>query len=133
VSKVQLRRGLVETRLFLDIISGDHQATNFATELLALYSIEMSELTALAAVAGCQDPGELAIVLRILNNNRVHHITSPISQRARRLLESTPPPSPLTADDGIVAATALIHKLPVYTLDPARFAVVPRLTTIQPY
>jgi predicted nucleic acid-binding protein len=56
-----------------------------------------------------------------------------IVRRAYHLLDSHPPPAPLTADDAIVAATALIRKLPLYTLDPGRFAAVPGLTAARPY
>jgi len=50
-----------------------------------------------------------------------------------RLLEVLPPPDPLAADDAIIAATAIEQSLPLYTLDPARFANVSGLATLQPY
>jgi predicted nucleic acid-binding protein len=43
------------------------------------------------------------------------------------------PPTRLTPLDALVAATALAHKLPLYTLDPNRFAAVPGLSAISPY
>ena len=48
-------------------------------------------------------------------------------------MQVTSPPVPFTPGDAIVAATALELKLPLYTLTPARFATVSKLTTIQPY
>ena len=56
-----------------------------------------------------------------------------IARRAVDLLTATPLPTVLTPSDAIVAATAIEHSLPLYTLDPARFATVPGLATIRPY
>jgi predicted nucleic acid-binding protein len=79
------------------------------------------------------DAAELALLVRLLRPNRVHSITAPISRRARHLMEALPPPAPLTAGDALVAATAIEHSLPLYTLDPGRFAPGSGLTAIRPY
>jgi predicted nucleic acid-binding protein len=49
------------------------------------------------------------------------------------LLSAVPLPTLLTPSDAIVAATAIEHSLPLYTLDPARFASVPGLVALKPY
>jgi predicted nucleic acid-binding protein len=56
-----------------------------------------------------------------------------ILRRAFQILDSVYSPSPLSPADAIIAATALIHKLPLYTLDPGRFGIVPGLNCIPPY
>lgn len=63
----------------------------------------------------------------------VYSHTARIVRRAQAILEALTPPSPLTADDAIVAATAVEHKLTLYTLDAARFAGVAGLTALPPY
>jgi predicted nucleic acid-binding protein len=68
-----------------------------------------------------------------LRNNHVHRITARIARGAFALVSSLPVPSAITADDAIVAATAIEHSLPLYALDPARFATVPGLAVIRPY
>jgi predicted nucleic acid-binding protein len=65
--------------------------------------------------------------------SNVIEISASISKRAAALMDALPPPCPLTPGDAIVAATAIELKLPLYTLDPARFAAVPKLTTVKPY
>jgi predicted nucleic acid-binding protein len=133
VANVPPRAGLLETRLLTDIHNGLSDALTFGLELARTTGIQVSAFSVMVVTTACQNAADLALLRRLLQNNVVHPITASISRRAVRLLDAMPPPSSLTVDDAIIAATALIHKLPLYTLDPARFAVVPRLTTIRPY
>ncbi len=133
MAKATPRAGLLDTRLLLEIHSGLPDAINFGTDLVRVTPLQVSAFSVMVVVAGCQEAADVALLQRLLRSNTVHPITARISRRALRLLESLQPPSPLTADDVIVAATARVHKLPLYTLNPARFAVVTGLTTIQPY
>jgi predicted nucleic acid-binding protein len=87
----------------------------------------------MALLANCQDALDLAGVRAFLSVAIVYPIVASISRRALRILDQLAPPSGLTADDALVAATALAHKLPLYTLDPARFAAVPGLSALPPY
>ena len=128
-----LRRGLIDTRLLLDIRSGQNDAVQFALEMLRFNALEMSEFSAMVLLATSQDAAELASHQLFLQNNRVYRVIAPVSRAALRLLASLPPPSPLTADDAIVAMTVIEHSLPLYTLDPARFAGVPGLVALRPY
>jgi predicted nucleic acid-binding protein len=86
-----------------------------------------------APVQCCQDPADLTAVRVFLGISIVHPVTAKIVRRAFRILDSLTPPAALTPDDAIVAATAIEHILPLYTLDPARYATVPGLTALRPY
>ena len=81
----------------------------------------------------CQDALDLFVVRGFLTLLTVHTVTANTMRRAQRILESLPPPCGLTPDDAIVAATAIEQSLPLYTLDPARFANLPGLVAIKPY
>ena len=133
MSSVPPRRGLIDTQLLIEIRRGQPDAHQFAIEVLRIAPIQVSELSAMVLVAQSRTAAELRDNVRFLGHSRVYRITAPISQRALRVISSFPPPAPLTADDAIVAATALIHKLPLYALDPGRFAGVPGLSVLQPY
>jgi predicted nucleic acid-binding protein len=126
---------LIDTTILVDSRLGDPPAVQFVLDMLHhTGQIVLSEYSALVLMTRCDDAAALSqLRTGFLANNRVLPITAPISHRAYRILESLAPPSPLTADDAIVAATAIAHKLPLYTLDPARFAAVPGLTAILPY
>jgi predicted nucleic acid-binding protein len=133
VSKAVLRRGLVDTALLLAILRADDEAVDFAMEMLKVASVKVSEFSAMVLLASSRDAAELADRQQFLKHNHVRHLTARTVRRARKLLTSLPLPTTLTADDAIVAATALEHSLPLYTLDPVRFAAVPGQATLQPY
>ena len=126
-------RGLIDTPVLLAYRNAQADAEQFIIAVRAVGLPELSQLSALALLAWCQDAGEAAGVRSFLYAATVHGITARTMRRALRILEQHAPPVPLTADDAIVAATAIEQSLPLYTLDPARFAAVPGLAAIQPY
>ena len=79
------------------------------------------------------DAAELTYLRAFFSLSRVYSITARISRRAFEILGRQSPPAGLTADDALVAATALDCKLPLYTLDPGRFSAVAGLTVLRPY
>jgi predicted nucleic acid-binding protein len=133
MSGMPLRRGLIDAELLIAMRSGHPDAHRFAVAMLRFAVLEVSELSAMILLVRCPSGSDLQRELGFLGHSRVHRISAPISGRACRIIGSMPPPSPLSADDAIVAATAVIHKLPLYTLDPARFAAVPGLSATRPY
>jgi hypothetical protein len=94
---------------------------------------DISQLSAMTLVADAPDTAERNGLTMFFSWCVIHPITLKIVRRARRILEALPPPSPLTADDAIVAATAIEHKLPLYPLDPPRYSGVAGLSVLQPY
>ena len=84
-------------------------------------------------IANCSDAADRLGLQWFFASADTYHITAAISRRAQRILESLAPPSPLMADEAIVAATAIEHKLTLYTLDPPKYAGVAGLTVLQPY
>ena len=93
----------------------------------------LSQVSALVLLAWAQTAAERIGVDAFLLTADVRPLTARIARRARAILEGLATPSPLTADDALVAATAVEHKLPLYSLDPARYATVPGLTALRPY
>lgn len=133
MNSVPPQRGLLDTQVLLEIRAGFAAPFDFAMSMLQFAKIEVSELSAMELLAGCQTPDDLQRELTFLSNGSVYRITAKISQRAFRIIGGLPPPCGLTADDAIIAATAVEHKLPLYTLDPARFAPVSGLNALRPY
>jgi predicted nucleic acid-binding protein len=64
-------------------------------------------------------------VLAFLSPAIVHPVATRVSRRAFDVMTQLPTPSALTPIDGLVAATAVILKLPLYALDSGRYAAVP--------
>lgn len=126
-------RGLLDTPVVIDYREGLPGAVAFFTAVRAARLPEFSQITALSLLARCQDAADRIGVRTFLQISDVHPVTARIVRRAHHLLDHLPPPCGLTADDAVVAATAIEHSLPLYTLDPARFAPVPGLATLRPY
>lgn len=124
---------LLDTDVMLALTSGQPAATLFWVALNRLGRPRYSRLTALAMLAGCPTNADRATALIYLATSTVVEVTDAIALRATDILTAAPLPTALTAIDGVVAATAIELSLPLYTLDPARFAAVPALTTLRPY
>lgn len=133
MSKIVLCRGLLDTSLVIAIQTGEPAALQLANDLLLRIGIDFSELSAIALLASSQDPAERSMRIGFVNSCRVHRITTRIARATLRLASSLPIPIALTADDAIIAVTAIEHSLPLYTLDPTRFTAVPGIVTLQPY
>ena len=124
---------LLDTAVMVACVNGHPPATRFFLSINRLGPTRFSRLTAITMLTGCQTDAERALVLRFLATARIEELTDVIARRAVDLLTTTPLPTVLTPSDAIVAATAIEHSLPLYTLDPARFANLTGLVAIQPY
>lgn len=127
------QRGLIDTPVLIAYRNGEPDAVAFFASMRQVGRPDCSQITALALIAWCQDALDLSVVQNFLTLLNVHSVTAHTARRAQQLLESLPPPAGLTPDDAIVAATAIEQSLPLYTLDPARFANLASLATIKPY
>ncbi|MBY0514098.1 MAG: PIN domain-containing protein [Gemmataceae bacterium] len=126
--------GLLDTSVVVDYRDGWPAAAQFITAVRRTQFPAFSHITALALLARCRSAAERhSLDSNFFTISTIYPITAQIVRRAHRLLDAHPLPMLLTADDALVAATALIHKLPLYTLDPPRFAAVPGLSAIRPY
>jgi predicted nucleic acid-binding protein len=125
--------GVIDTPILVDYRAGEPNALAFVGVIRAYRQPEFSQLPALVLLANAPDQADHNAVRLFLSISTVHDLTVRIARRAKAILESLVPPSPLTADDAIVAATATDHKLPLYTLDPPRYAGVAGLSVLQPY
>jgi predicted nucleic acid-binding protein len=127
------QRGLIDTPILIAYREGEPDAVTFVQAVQRTGLPECSQIAALALFVWCKDALDVAAVQRFLTLPNVHAVTAHTTRRAQRLLESLPPPCGLTPDDAISAATAIEQSLPLYTLDPTRFAAVSGLAAIRPY
>jgi predicted nucleic acid-binding protein len=126
-------RGLIDTPILADYRAGEPNAVAFIGAVRLQRLPEFSQLSALVLLANAPNLADFNAVSMFLTISTVHNVTARIALRAQDILESLTPPSGLTADDALIAATAIEHSLPLYTLDPNRFAAVPKLTAARPY
>ena len=103
-------QALFDTPLVLSFRAGDEPALSFTSR--------------------CADDADRHQLLKFLTDSNVVPASAKAGQRAERLMKTIPLPTRLTADDALVAATALRLKLPLYSLDPDRYAGVRGLTAL---
>lgn len=127
------QRGLIDTPLLVAYRNGEPDAVRFVTAVQSVRRPECSQISSLVLLSLCQDALDVVGVQALLAMTDVRAVTAHTTRRAQHLLETLPPPCGLAPDDAIVAATAIEHSLPLYTLDPARFANLPGLVAIKPY
>jgi predicted nucleic acid-binding protein len=132
VNPPPLVRGLIHTDVLLDFRQGWPAPLHFISSMIPLKP-DLTALSAMQLIANCATAADLTSLQYFFAGCEIHRVTAPISRRALALVESLPPPCGLTPDDAISAATAIEHSLPLYTLDPARFANVPGLAAVRPY
>jgi predicted nucleic acid-binding protein len=122
--------GLLDTDLLLAYREGNDAAFAFVDEVRRVGKLQLSQASALALLAWCRDELARESVRSFLGPAVVHPVNAHMSRRAFELMSRLPCPSALTPLDGLVAATALMMKLPLYALDPVRYAGVPGLTAL---
>ena len=125
--------GVIDTPILIDYRAGEPNAVAFISAIRLYRLPEFSQLSAMALLAHAPNQADYNAVRLFLSISTVHALTVRISRRAQTILEAIKPPSPLTPDDAIVAATAIAHKLLLYTLDPPKFATVGGLSARSPY
>jgi len=125
--------GLIDTAVLLAWTRGHPPASYFFLALNRLFAPQISRLSVIELLRACQSDAERTLTLQFFAVSQTLELTGAIARQAVDLLTTIALPTQLTASDAIIASTAIEHSLPLYTVDPARFAVVPGLTTIQPY
>lgn len=122
---------LFDTPLVLAFRAGDAELIHFFKGWTdAERIIAVGTATALEVLARSTDDNDRTRRFGFLENSAVIPLKADVAKRAEQVALNLQVPTRLTADDLLVAATALIHKLPVYSLDPGRYAAVPGLTAL---
>jgi predicted nucleic acid-binding protein len=93
--------------------------------------IGLGILSTLDLLARSRDEGDRTDWLFFIDNIAVVLTLTPAGvARAEDFLRTSALPCVLSADDALVAATAIVRKLPLYSLDPERYAGVAGLTVL---
>lgn len=133
MNAIPLVPGLLDTDVLRDLHLAKNDAILFSQQLLRTTMLQYSAASVFAVMADCVDANERELLRLLVEPNEVHQIPAPISRRALAILKEQPAPSALSVDAALVAATALVHKLPVYTTNPGWYANLSGLAALQPY
>ncbi len=108
-------------------------AINFLEAQNRSGAIIISIVSAMELVQGCRSESELRVVTNLFHALTVLPITPTLSQRALQLMQTYWLSHGLTMPDALIAATALEHRLPLYTRNIRHFRMISELQAIAPY
>ncbi len=117
---------LVDTNIFIEIFKGNTQIIaeikKIGLENLGLSTVVLQEL-----VFGAKNKIELNLIIRALTKHQIYYISEKISQLSEKFMIEYCLSHRLTITDSLIAATAVIHNLPLYTLNIKDFRYIPQL------
>ncbi len=122
--------GLLDTDILLASRQMDDAAVEFVQRVREFGNPQISEASVLALLAWCPQPDDRLALQPFLRPMVIHTVSAVVSHKAVSLMSDLSPPCRLTPLDALVAATAVLRKLPLYSLDPDRYAGVPGLAVL---
>jgi predicted nucleic acid-binding protein len=125
-----MRAALLDTDVLLAYREADDTAVEFVQRIRAEGPPQISQASVLALLRWPRDEREQTVVDDFIGPLTIHTVTAFVSRKAVAIMRGLKPPCRLTPVDGLVAATAVLLKLPLYALDPERYAAVPGLTAL---
>lgn len=83
--------------------------------------------------AGCRNASELAQIQQFLAGVTVSPLTESISRCAHELMEKFTLSYGLQIPDALIASSAIVHELTLYSKNIRHFRMIPDLSVVQPY
>ena len=120
---------LVDTDVLIWHLRGNPQATRCLDQL---DSLTLSAVSYLEVLQGMRNKAELAAVKKMLERRSatILPITEAITAQATTLMESLTLSHGLQMGDALIAATAIVHHLPVVTGNLKHFHPIPDLQVV---
>ena len=117
---------LCDTNILIDLYKGADGIVR-EIEKIGEQNICISAVTAAELIYGAFNKNELQRILTDIDHLQVHHINESISELHLQLLTTYGLSHRLSLPDALIAATALHHNLPLWTLNVKDFRFIPRL------
>ena len=122
---------LCDTNILIEYYKGN-SAIGAELSKLGQNSLLISAVTAAELMQGALNRAELQRIKVHLQTLRLLPIDELVSQQMLRLMESYCLSNRIQFPDALIAATALHHGLPLYTLNRKDFRYIPNLTLHEP-
>ena len=111
---------LCDTNILIEIYRGNHSIVEVVKQIRQ-ENMAVSEVTCAELLYGARDKKEIQIIRKDLNNLIVLPIQTSISNLAVRLVETYALSHKLALPDALIASTAIIHNMQLYTLNTKDF------------
>lgn len=125
---------LIDTDILVDFFRKSFLAEEFfgnlksKGEILTIFAVTRMEL-----IQGCRSKKETKIILDLLNEFNLIHITELISQKSVELMEIYSISYGLSIPDSLIAATAINMNLELYSKNIRHFNMITGLKVLKPY
>jgi predicted nucleic acid-binding protein len=123
---------IVDSDILIDVARGDGEAIGYLSRLEKTSELAISVITHLELIVGCRNKTELQDLEKFLNRYRILKLTDQISDRALDLLKQYFLSHGLLIADGLIAATALVHKVAFVSKNQRDFRFIKNLNLL-PY
>jgi predicted nucleic acid-binding protein len=117
---------LVDTNVIIEAFKGT-QETIELLESIGLKNLVVSTITQMELYIGALNKNELNLIRNRLKNIKILDINKKISQKGAELVYNYSKSHNLDIPDSIIAATALIHNIPLLTYNLRDFRFIPGL------
>jgi tRNA(fMet)-specific endonuclease VapC len=111
---------LCDTNIFIEIYRGNNSIIDIL-KTIGQHNIAVSDVTCAELLYGARNKNELQIIRKDLNKLTVLPIQTDISTLSVALVEKYSLSHNLSLPDALIAATALIHDIELYTLNSKDF------------
>ena len=118
---------LLDTNILIEYYKGN-AAIQTVLQRIGFAALGISVITSMELLYGARDAQELRCLKQSLDSLHHWYVTVPISQHALSLIESFAKSHTLQIPDALIAATAIEHQVPLYTLNTKDFQFIPVLT-----
>ncbi len=111
---------LCDTNIFIEIYRGNNSIIDIL-QTIGQQNIAVSDVTCAELLYGARNKNELQIIRKDLNKLTILPIQTDISALSVELVEKFSLSHNLSLPDALIAATALIHDIELYTMNTKDF------------
>ena len=122
---------LCDTNIFIEIYRRNF-AVRSALEKMGYENIAVSDVTRAELFYGAINKSELQMIRKDLNKIPTLHIDPSISKMAADLVEQYCLSHKTDLEDALIAATAILYRIELYTLNIKDFAFIPDIKLYKP-
>ena len=116
---------LLDTNILIEVLKGNQ---SIIEKLIPGQQYGISAVCSMELIYGARDKAEVKKIEKALSQLRGYHITSTISKTALELMQKYSKSHGLAIPDALIAATAIIEELPLFTLNVKDFRYIDTLS-----
>jgi len=116
---------LLDTNILIEVLKGNRSIVD---KLLPDQQYAISAVCAMELIFGARDKAEVKKIEKALSQLQCFHITSSISKTALELMRKYSKSHGLGIPDALIAATAIIEEIPLFTLNMKDFKYINTLS-----